>query len=171
MATESFSWIKSGPINGKTMYFRADAASTPLWAPVIVAAAASGYYLPEVATTATEADQKVIGVACGPLLDSTNNYCNDAAGQSVRVCVWGIVKCKVDATDNIADGDMLISYAGAGYAMLAAVNEPSGDTYVTTEMATCLQHICASFAMALEAATTDGDVIPVFVYGARGTRT
>ena len=162
--------IKVGPVNGKTMDFRADAASTPLWSPVVLAAAASGYHLPEVATTSTAGDPTVIGVACGPLLDSTNNYCNDAAGQMVEVCVWGIVKCKVDGNaDAIADGDALIAHGAAGYAQLCAIDCPT--TYAASTLNTLFKYALATFAMALEAATVDGDIIPVFVYGARGTQT
>ena len=168
MATESMSHIKSGPIAGKSMYFRADAANTPLWAPVVVKTAVSGYSLPEVGTTNTAADPKVIGVSCGPLADTTNYYCNTSAGEDVEVCVWGIVKCKVDGTDAIADGDALMAHA-TGLAQLCAIDCPT--TYLAATLDTLFGYALGVFAMALEAATADGDTIPVFVYGARGTQT
>jgi hypothetical protein len=170
MATEQFSWIKSGPISGNCLYYRADAANLTIWGPVVVKPAASGYYISEAGSSTTAADPTVLGVAVGPLRDSTNSYVNTAAGEMISVCVWGICKVKVDGNaDNIADGDALVHHNAAGVAQLAAIDAPN--TYAQATLNTLFNHIMGSFAMALEASTADGDVIPAFVYGARGTRT
>jgi hypothetical protein len=169
MATEYMDHIKSGLIAGYAEYFRADAASTPLWAPVVLAAAASGYDLPEVATTNTAHDPMVIGVAVGPLADAANSYCNINAGDMVSVCILGICKVKVDGNaTTIADGDGLSAHA-TGYAQKCDVLIPA--TYLKATIETAIKHLGSVFAMALEAATADGDIIPCFVRGALGTVT
>jgi len=84
-----------------------------------------------------------------PLRDVTNNYCAEAAGEIIKVCVYGRCKCRVDGTDNIDFGDMLITKAEAKKAILANITTYDG--------------LASVFAKALKAATADGDIIPVFV--------
>jgi hypothetical protein len=167
--TDYVSHVKAGMIAGESHYFRADAANTPLWAPVILATKTSGDYLPEVATTGTASDPTVIGVAVGPLADSANSYCNTTAGEMVEVCTHGICKLKVDGTDAIALGDALCTHGAAGYAQLLACDAPT--TYLKATMNTMMKYIGAAFAKALEASSADGDIIPVFVFGGMGTVT
>jgi len=150
------------------MSFRADAADTPIWAPVTLAAAASGYYLPEVATTTTANLATIIGVTVGPLEDTDNGYCNSTAGDMINVCTHGPAKCKVNGNSvNIADGDALVSTTTAGRAVKASVSLPT--TWNKTTVETQLKILSAVFAMAMEASAADGDVVPVFVHGAQGS--
>lgn len=167
MASDFISHVTEGAIDedaAVVFAFAADAASTPMWSPVIVKAAASGYYLPEIATSNTAYDPLVIGVTVGPVVDTDNQYCNTAAGEMVNVCVFGPCKCKVSTTTT--DGDALV-IASTGKAKPATLTLPT--TYDAATVKTQLQHLGGCFAKALDAGTTDGDVIPVWVYGGIGT--
>jgi len=107
---------------------------------------------------------------CGcPLRDESNNYCNTAAGQIIKVCVWGLTKVRVDGnSDNIAVGDALVTHDAKGYAQLAAIDPNS--SYDQTNMQGCFDQALGVFATALQASDTDGDIILCFV-GGKGTRT
>ena len=167
--TDTISHVRSGAIAGTSHYFKADDADIPMFTPVIIEAAASGFYIPEVGISSTLADPKVIGVAVGPFFTTTPTV-NDAAGQMIEVCTHGICKCKVDGnSDNIADGDALVHKAAASIAILSACDIPT--TYVKATLETAFNMVFGAFAMALEASTGATDFIPVFVYGAMGTRT
>lgn len=112
----------------------------------------------------------VLGIAVGPLRDAENGYVTDAAGQSVQVLTFGKGKCKVDGdSDNIEVGDALCTHDTDGVAQLVAIDPAAA--YTQAGFVILFDYVMSSFAMALEASTVDGDIIPVHVYGARGTRT
>jgi len=111
----------------------------------------------------------VVGVAVGPLRDAENGYVSDAAGQAIQVLTFGKGKCKVDGdADNIGVGDGLIPHAD-GVAGLAAVDV--GGSFNQSTLQANLQEMHSVFAVALYASTVDLDIIPVKVFGSRGTLT
>lgn len=113
----------------------------PLWAPVVLASPGTGEDLARVATTTSANSTAVIGVAVGPIKPSGN--CADAAGEKVRVCVWGRAKVKVSGAVNV--GALLATSSTAGKAGSA--------TPVTGGV----------LGKALAASGADGDIIPIFV--------
>jgi len=135
--------------------FIAGAASLPLWMPVKITAAATTTKQATVNVTATGEDPLIIGVLVGGAnMDAENGYANKESGDLVLVCVFGPCKCYVDGgTTDIALGDGLASDATSGYGIKGSYAE-----------------LEAVFAMALMAATEDGDIIEVFV-GKKGTVT
>lgn len=174
MSAESLTAIQSGALGEDAIVIDAiaTAANTPIWAPVVLGAIDATRELPKIATTTSAADKLVYGVTVGKLVDSANGYCNTAAGDLVQVCVFGQCKVKVDGNaENIAIGDALVTHAAAGVAQKAACDAPAADTYTTAAMNTTLQYLGSIFAKALKASTADGDVIPCFVIGSRGTIT
>jgi hypothetical protein len=112
----------------------------PLWAPVILASPGTGEDLARVATTTSAGSTAVIGVAVGPVKASGN--CADGAGEKVLVCVWG--RCKVKVAGAVSVGALL-------------------GTSTTAGKATTTSTAGAILGKALAAASTDGDIIPVFV--------
>lgn len=153
MAVESNSGLKEGT------YFAEDeknvrpfiaAGAIEMFMPVVVVAAGSGEDLPRVNKTASAADKKVIGIACGPV--KASGKCADAAGDMILVaCSGAFTKCVVNGTTAIAIGDGLVTIVTTGKGAKAAA---SGDPSI--------------FAMALKASTVDGDIIPVEVIGCSG---
>lgn len=166
-ATHYHSNVTTGPLDSDAIVeaFLAEEANILLWSPVALVAAGSGEYIARTGPTSSAADPKVIGVVVGPLRDAQNLYASLAAGDPIQVCTRGKCKVRVDGTDAIAVGDALISHAADYYAMLMA-----GDFGTTVSQAK-VQELMSGFAIALYASTVDGDIIPCFVYGARGTIT
>lgn len=169
MATHYLSHISVGALDDDAIVesFLAEEASIPIWGPAALVAAGSGEYVARAGPVASAHSQLVVGVFVGPLRDAENGYVSTAAGQPVQVCTRGKCKVKVDGTDAIAVGDALVSHDTDGIAQLMAVATPSDWAGVIT----AIQYMMAGFAIALYASTADGDVIPCFVHGARGTET
>jgi len=133
-----------------------------LWAPVTLAAAGTGEDLPRVTTTTTAADRKVLGVAVGP--KRASGKAADAAGDLVKVQVFGRAKVKVDGTTAIAIGDGLVTKNAAGVAVKAsALDAPS--SYAEATVQAELDKLDAIFAVAWKASTADGDIIPCWILG------
>ena len=184
-ATHYLSHITTGPITDDAIVetFLAEEASIKLWSPVALVAAGSGEHIARAGPTANAADPKVIGVVVGPLKDAENLLACTAAGQAIQVCTRGPCKVRVDGTDAIDIGDALVSYAGDYYAklMVADPDFPTGGdtTYYTATIEAAMENdlvlmiaqMQAGFAIALYAGTVDGDIIPCFVTGAKGTPT
>ena len=184
-STHYHSNVTTGPLDDDAIVetFIAEEANIKLWSPVVLVAAGAGEYLARAGPTANASDPKVIGVVVGPLRDAENLYASLAAGDAIQVCTHGKCKVRVDGTDAIAVGDALVTYAADYYAklMVADPNFPAGGdtTYYTAAIEAAMEaavtamiaQIQAGFAIALYAATVDGDIIPCFVYGARGTET
>jgi len=172
MATHYLSGHTVGPLEPEVAIvetYISEEASIPIWGPVALVAAGSGEYIARAGPTAVTTDAMVIGVAVGPLRDAENGYVSDAAGQAIQVLTFGKGKCKVDGTDAIAVGDALIPHDTDGVACLAAVDVAG--TFDQTTLQANLQEMHSTFAKALYASTVDLDIIPVHVYGARGTLT
>lgn len=172
MSTHYLAHVTTGllvPGEGIVETYLAEEASIKLWSPVAVVAAGSGEYIARAGPTATASDAKVIGVVVGPLRDAENLYACDAIGQAIQVCTKGKCKIRVDGTDAIAVGDALVSYEADYSAKLATID--AGAAYVQADIQALYVVQQACFAMALYAATVDGDIIPCNVYGARGTPT
>jgi hypothetical protein len=151
MAEDKMAHLTAGPISRNSIVeqFVAGAASLKLWMPVKITAAATTTSPATVNVTATGADPLVIGVLVGGAnMDAENGYANKDSGDLVLVCTFGPCKCYVDGgTANIVLGDGLVSDVTSGYGIKG--------TYATD--------MDAVFAMALMAATEDGDIIEVYV--------
>lgn len=186
MSTHYLAHVTTGllvPGEGVVETYLAEEANIKLWSPVAVVAAGSGEYIARAGPTSSASDAKVIGIVVGPLRDAENLYACDAAGQAIQVCTKGKCKVRVDGTDAIAVGDALVSYEGDYYAKLMVANpgltgagaaQHWDDATVAANEAvlvTLVNAMQAGFAMALYAATVDGDIIACYVYGARGTPT
>jgi len=162
--SESLTHIVEGAIGKEGVLIDCVAGGAiDLWAPVILAAAGTGEDLPRVTTTTTANDPKVFGVAVSK---KDSGKAADAAGEIIKVCIWGRTKVKVDGTVNIAIGDCLVTTTTAGKA--GKGDYTSADNTVGNINAAILA-LAAVFAVALKASTADGDIIPCFVKGARGT--
>ena len=148
----------------------ADEASIPIWGPVIAVAKGTGELWARAEPTSTAKDPTVIGIAVGPLRDAGNGYVSTAAGQAIQVLTFGKGKLRVDGNaDAIAVGDALCSHGADGVGQLVAIDPAAA--YTQAGVVNWFAYVMASFAMALEASTVDLDIIPVHVYGARGTPT
>ncbi len=172
MATHYLSHHTVGPLEPEVATvetYISEEASIPIWGPVSLVTAGSGEYIARAGPTATTTDAMVIGVAVGPLRDAESGYVSDAAGQAIQVLTFGKGKCKVDGTQPIAIGDSLIPHDTDGIACLADTDVAG--SFNQTTLQACLQALAAIFAVALYASTVDGDIIPVKVFGSRGTIT
>jgi len=172
MATHYYPHITTGPLDQNAIVesFLAEEANILLWSPVALVAAGSGEYMARAGPTSNASDPTVIGVVVGPLKDAQNLYASLAAGDAIQVCTRGKCKVRVDGTDAIAVGDGLVSYEGDGYAKLALLDFGSVHTFGAATEAS-IKSALAVFALALYAATVDGDIIACFVTGAGGTPT
>ena len=147
MAVEQYANIIAGPITRAAIVesFMSSSTNLPLWAPVKLAAAGTNETLPRVTTT-TSADDKIIGITCGP--KKSSGFVADVAGDTVQVITFGAAKCKVlGASSTIAIATPLTSTTTAGQAGAIAATNRNG------------------FALSLFAGVTDGDIIPVYVKG------
>lgn len=155
-ATDKWSTLHSGGVAaGVFISLRANGV-IPMWSPVILVAPDTGTRLPEVGTTTTANDNRVIGIAVGGNSDflNTGDACG-AAGDICQVQIYGLTKCVVDGgAANIAIGDMLITQSTAGQARQITANAA---TYDATFRYT--------FAKAMFPSTVTGDTIVVFLTG------
>jgi len=132
----------------------------PQWAPVVLVAPGSGEDLPRVGTTTTAGDKNVYGVKVAPKKTLV-------AGDIAQICVFGRCKVKVDgAASTIARGTALQTHAEAGVAEgQAALDAPTGgatqyyDATIESALQAEFDKIRAAFAIALESASADGDII------------
>jgi len=173
MATHYLSGHTTGPLEPDAAVvesYISEEASIPIWGPVGLNAAGSGEYIARAGPAAGTTDATVIGIAVGPLRDAENGYVSDAAGQAIQVLTFGKGKCRVDGdAANIGVGQSLIPHDADGVACLAAVDV--GGSYNQSLLQANLQEMFSVFAVALYASTADLDIIPVRVFGSRGTLT